>query len=89
MQQLLHCIDVDDVEIAAQLNPQQVVRVIHACGVLYITEMNGLVKIIVGRQYARKELVDAAPPCLTMELINTPVVNFMSLVGDHKDRLCS
>ena len=89
MQLLPHRIDVDAVKISAQLDPKQAVRVIHACGVLYITEMNGLVKIIVGRQSARKELVDAAPPCLTMELINTPVVNFMSLVGDQKDRLRS
>ena len=39
MQQLLHSIDIDTVKIAAQLNPQQVVRVIHACGVLYVTSM--------------------------------------------------
>ena len=40
MQQLLHSIDIVTVDIAAQLNPQQVVHVIHACGVLYITAMN-------------------------------------------------
>ena len=49
MQQILHSIDVDAVKIATQLDPQQVVRVIHACGVLYVTAMNGLVKILAGR----------------------------------------
>ena len=39
MQQLLHSIDIDTVKIAAQLNPQQAVHVIHACGVLYVTSM--------------------------------------------------
>ena len=54
MQQLLHIIDVDAVNIAAHLDPQQAVRVISACGVIYVTAMNGLVKILAGRQSARQ-----------------------------------
>ena len=89
MQLLLHSINVNTVEIAAQLDPQQAVRVLRACGVLYVTAMNGLVKILAGRQSARQELVDPAPPCLPMDLMKTSVVNFVSLVGNHKDRLHS
>ena len=39
MQQLLYCIDIDTVDIAAQLNPQQAVLVIRVWGVLYVTSM--------------------------------------------------
>ena len=85
MHQLLHSIDVDAVEIAAQLNPQQAVRVFRACGVLYFTAMNVLVNILAGRQSACQELADAAPPCLPIDLIKTSSVDFVSLVGNHKD----
>ena len=56
---------------------------------LYVTAMIGLVKILAGRQSARQELADAAAPCLPMEIIKTSVVNFVSLVGDHKYQLRS
>ena len=49
--------------------------------------MNGLVNILAGRQSACKELADTAPPCLPMELIKTSVVDFVSLVGDHKNQM--
>ena len=51
--------------------------------------MNDLENILAGRKSAHQELVDAAPTCLPMKLINTSVVNFVSLVGDHKDQLRS
>ena len=89
MHLLLHSIDVSAVDIAAQLDPQQVVFIIRACGVLYVTAMKALVKILAGRQSARQELADAAPLCLPMELIKTSVVDFVSLVRDHKERLRS
>ena len=89
MQLRLHSIDVDTVEIAAQLDPQQAVQKRRACGVIYVMAMNGLAKILAGRQSACQELVDADPPCLPMELIKTSTINFVSLVGDHKDRLRS
>ena len=85
MQLLLHSIDVEAIKIAAQIDPQQVVRVICACRVLYVTAMNVLVKILAVRQSACQELADAAPPCLPMELIKTSLINFVALVGDHKD----
>ena len=86
MQLLLHRINIDDVDIAAQLDPQQAVHVIRACGVLYVMAMNGLAKIMAGRQSACQELADADPSCLPMDLIKTSVVDFVSLVGDRKDR---
>ena len=89
MQLLLRITNVDAINIAAQLNPQQAVRVIRACGMLYGTAMNGSVKILADRQSACQELADAAPPCLPMELIKTYAVDFVSLVGDYKDRLRS
>ena len=89
MQLLLHIIDLDSVNIVAHINPQQGVRIIHACGLLYISAMNGLVKILAGRQSDRQELEDAVPLCLPMEIIKTSVVDFMSLVGNHKDLLRS
>ena len=85
MQLLVNIIYVDAVKIAAQINPQQVVRVLCMCGVLYVTAINGLVKILTGRQSACQELADSAPLCLLMELIKTSVVNFVPLVGNHKD----
>ena len=65
------------------------VRVIRVCGVLYVTAINGLVKILSGRQFACQELADASLRCLPIELIKTYVVNFVSLVGNHKDQLRS
>lgn len=64
-------------------------RVILACGALYLTVMNGLVKVLAGRKSARKELANAAPPFLPLELIKTSVVEFVSLAARHKDRLSS
>lgn len=76
-------------ELAAQLNYQQMERVVCACGVIYVMAMNGLVKILAGRQSARRELAGAAQPCLPLELIKTSVVDFVDLVSDHKEQLRS
>ena len=89
MDQLLHSIGVNTVKIAAQIDPQQAVRIICGCRVLYVMAMNGLVNILVDRQSTCQELVDAALPCLPMDLIKTSVVDFVSLVGNNKYRLRS
>ena len=52
MQQLMHSIDLDAVKLDFLINSQKMERVIHACGVLYVTAMNGLVKIMSVRQSA-------------------------------------
>lgn len=42
-----------------------------------------------GRQSARQELADSAPPCLPLELIKTSFVELVSLAAEHKYRMRS
>ena len=84
MQNLMHVIDVDAVELVFQLDSMHMERVIHACGVLYVMAMNGLENILTGRQSSRGELTYAAPPCLLMDIIKTSAVDFVKLATNHK-----
>jgi hypothetical protein len=85
---LLQGIGVQAAERAAQLDHTGMRRVLAASAVLYLESMNGLVKVIAGRQ-AAGHVSSAVPPCLPLELINTSVLDFVSLVTNHKAQLRS
>lgn len=71
VQKVVHGIDVYSVDLATQLDYKQTERVFRAFGVLRVAEMNGSVKILAGKQSVRQEVLDASPPCLPLDLIET------------------
>ena len=87
IQQHLLGIDVESREILAQLTDNRAKsRVLAATSIIYLEAMNGVVVIRSGRQASGREGA-APPPCLPLQLINTSVVDFVSLVSEHKSKL--
>ena len=86
--QILYRIDVNDSEILSQLTDvHQKNRVLLVSSVLYLEAMNGVV-VCSGRQAAGRKIA-SVPPCLPMDLIDTSVVDFATLVSIHKTQLRS
>lgn len=73
-------------EIAGQLDQTGVNRILAATSVLYLEAMNGLVKVIAGRQSAGRAS-SAVSPCLPLELKDTSVSDIIALVTNHKTQL--
>lgn len=85
---LVQGIGVHTAELVAQIDQTTMNRVFAAVAVLYLESMNRLVKVIAGRQ-AAGHASSAVPPCLPLELIKTSVLDFVSLVSNHKAQLRS
>ena len=89
MQQLIHGIKINAVELSVQLDFKQTERIIHRCSVLYVTAMNLLVKIMAGRQSDHEELVNVDTQYLPLDLVNIFLLDFVKLSTKHKHRLRS
>jgi hypothetical protein len=73
-------------EIEEQLTHRQRNDVIRALAFAYLTRLNGIVRILQGRQSAHAES-DPIPPVLPLELCSTSACDFIALVGTYKKRI--
>jgi hypothetical protein len=73
-------------EIEEQLTHGQRNDGIRALAVVYLTSVNGIVRILQGRQSAHAES-DPIPPVLPLELCSTSACDFIALVRTHKKRI--
>jgi hypothetical protein len=79
-------IDVAASEMEESLNDQERFEVIRGASILYLVTLNGIVRIMTGRQSTHHQ-GDAIPHVLPLDLLTTSTVQFVALVGAHKSRL--
>ncbi|OAE21235.1 hypothetical protein AXG93_3833s1130 [Marchantia polymorpha subsp. ruderalis] len=80
---LLQGIDVYAVEFDAELDARCKSQVLCGCAILYLEGMISVIKVMGGRQYSDHKSAPL-PPCLPLELIKTLMVDFVSLIANHK-----
>lgn len=86
LQELMHVIDVDAVEVAENFDAPKVDTVARVRDVLYVTVLNSLEEKLASRQSARQELLESASPCPPMAFIKMSAADFASLAGYQKVR---